>query len=61
MNAVVTVQTRVEDYLAERRRLGYHLRSTGLALKSFARYVDSLELAEYSGPIRPPIPIESGH
>lgn len=49
MNAVVTMQTRVEDYLAERRRLGYHLRSTGLALKSFARYVDSLELV---GPLK---------
>lgn len=49
MNAVVTMQTRVEDYLAERRRLGYLLRSTGSALKSFARYVDSLELA---GPLK---------
>lgn len=49
MNAVVTMQTRVEAYLAERRRLGYHLRSTGPALKSFARYVDSLELA---GPLK---------
>ncbi len=45
MNAVVTMQTRVEDYLAERRRLGYHLRSTGLALRSFARYVDGLDLS----------------
>jgi integrase len=45
MNAVVTMQTRVEDYLAERRRLGYHLRSTGLALRSFAHYVDGLDLS----------------
>ena len=45
MNAVVTMQTRVEDYLAERRRLGYHLRSTALTLRSFARYVDGLDLA----------------
>jgi site-specific recombinase XerD len=45
MNAVVTMQTRVEDYLAERRRLGYHLRSTALALRSFARYVDGLDLS----------------
>ena len=45
MNAVVTMQTRVEVYLAERRRLGYHLRSTALALRSFARYVDGLDLS----------------
>ncbi len=45
MNAAVTMQTRVEDYLAERRRLGYHLRSTALALRSFARYVDGLDLS----------------
>ena len=45
MNAVVTMQTRVEDYLAERRRLGYYLRSTALALRSFARYVDGLDLS----------------
>jgi hypothetical protein len=45
MNAAVTMQTRVEDYLAERHRLGYHLRSTSLALRSFARYVDGLVLS----------------
>jgi integrase len=45
MNAVVTMQTRVEDYLVERRRLGYHLRSTALALRSFARYADGLDLS----------------
>jgi integrase len=45
MNAAVTVQTRVEDYLAERRRLGSHLHSTGSALKSFARYADGLDLS----------------
>ena len=45
MNAVVTMQTRVEDYLAERRRLGYRLRSTALTLRSFARYVDGLDLS----------------
>ena len=43
MNAALTMQTRVEDYLAERRRLGYHLHSTGSALKSFARYADGLD------------------
>jgi len=45
MNAAVTMQKRVEDYLGERRRLGYHLRSTALALRSFARYVDGLDLS----------------
>ncbi|MEJ2481154.1 MAG: hypothetical protein P8Y78_13530 [Acidihalobacter sp.] len=45
MNAAVTMQTRVEDYLAERRRLGSHLHSTGSALKSFARYADGLDLS----------------
>ncbi len=45
MNTAVTMQTRVEDYLAERRRLGYHLRGTALALRSFARYVDGLDLS----------------
>ena len=45
MNAAVTLQTRVADYLAERRRLGYHLRSTALTLRSFARYVDGLDLS----------------
>ena len=44
MNSTVTLQSRVEDYLAERRRLGYRLRTTAGALRSFARYVDALEL-----------------
>jgi len=48
MNAAVTMKTRVKDYLAERRRLGYHLRSTASALRSFACYVDGLEL---TGPL----------
>jgi integrase len=38
------MQVRAEDYLSERRRLGYGLRSTGYTLRSFARYVDGLEL-----------------
>jgi len=44
MNSTVTLQSRVEDYLAERRRLGYRLRTTAGALRSFAHYVDRLEL-----------------
>ncbi len=39
MNAV-TLLSRAEDYLAERRRLGFA--SPGYAIKSFARYVDDL-------------------
>lgn len=48
MNRIVTLQERVEDYLAERRRLGYRLRTTAGALRSFARDVDRLEL---TGPL----------
>ena len=44
----VTMQTHAENYLAERRRLGYSLRTTGSALRSFARYVDGLDP---SGPL----------
>ena len=33
MNSGVTLQARVEDYLAERRRLGYGLRATAGALE----------------------------
>jgi len=48
MNSTVSLQARVEDYLAERRRLGYRLRTIAGALRSFARYVDQLAL---SGPL----------
>ena len=39
MNAPVSLQQRVEDYLAERRRLGFRLRSRDTLLAGFARYV----------------------
>jgi len=42
MNASVSVQSRVQDYLAERRRLGFQLKSSGRTLMNFARYVDTL-------------------
>lgn len=48
MSAVMTLQSRVEDYLAERRRLGYGLRATGYVLRSFACYVDDLD---HEGPL----------
>lgn len=41
MSARVSLQTRVDEYLAERRRLGYQLRSRDTLLASFARYVAS--------------------
>ena len=42
MNAHISLQARVSDYLAERRRLGFELRTMGLALANFARYVASV-------------------
>ena len=42
MSAHVSLQSRVEDYLAERRRLGFELGKSGFALESFARYVASV-------------------
>ena len=42
MNTTIPLLSRAEDYLAERRRLGYALRSSGYAIKSFARYVDDV-------------------
>jgi integrase len=42
MNAATTFQSHAENYLDERRRLGYRLRTPGNALRSFARYVDAL-------------------
>jgi len=48
MNAPITLQTRVQNYLAERRRLGFQLKHPELPLMDFARYVDSLE---WAGPL----------
>ena len=39
MSARVTLLARVEQYLAERRQLGFKLRSMGHGLPNFARYV----------------------
>ena len=41
MSAPTALQARVQQYLAERRRLGFHLRSPGHALPSFARFVEA--------------------
>jgi hypothetical protein len=40
MSAPVSILTRVEDFLRERRQLGFELRKHDLTLTSFARYVD---------------------
>ena len=43
MNQPLNLRIRVRQYLRERRRLGFQLRSMGGALRSFARHVDKLE------------------
>ena len=42
MSAPITLQARVQDYVADRRRLGFQLKHPELPLMDFARYVDSL-------------------
>jgi integrase len=42
MSAPTSLSTRVERYLAERRGLGFGLRCPAYALRSFARYVQSI-------------------
>ena len=48
MSARVSLQARVEQYLAERRRLGFKLNNMGHRLASFARYVAN---AGHVGPL----------
>jgi integrase len=48
MNAPVNLQQRVEDYLAERRRIGFQLRSRDTLLAGFARYVAD---CNHTGPL----------
>ncbi len=43
MSQPLNLRARVRQYLLERRRLGFELRSMGYALRSFACYVDKLE------------------
>ena len=43
MNTPITMTTHAENYLRERRRLGFGLRSPGYAIISFAHYIDTLE------------------
>lgn len=46
MKTQITMQMRVDNYLSERRRLGFKLNTMGPYLASFARYVDCLEYRE---------------
>jgi len=43
MSRPVSLRTRVRQYLQERRRLGFQLRSMGYALRSFACYAEKLQ------------------
>lgn len=46
MNMHITMETHAENYLNERRRLGFGLRNPGYAVISFARYIDALNSQE---------------
>lgn len=46
MSAHITMATHAENYLNERRRLGFSLRNPGYAVISFARYIDALNSQE---------------
>jgi integrase len=46
MNQPMNLHRRVRQYLRERRRLGFELRTMGYALLSFARYVDQYHQSE---------------
>ena len=48
MSPAVTMQSHAENYLNERRRLGYGLKSISYTIRSFARYVDGLD---HEGPL----------
>lgn len=48
MSAPVSLRARVEQYLAERRKLGFSLNSMELGLFSFTRYVAS---SDHHGPL----------
>ncbi|EQD37867.1 integrase family protein, partial [mine drainage metagenome] len=48
MSTAAALQARVKRYLAERRRLGFDLRSPAYALRSFARHV---QVVGHRGPL----------
>lgn len=42
MSAAISLRARVESYLAERRRLGFDLRSPAYSLRGFARHIQAV-------------------
>lgn len=46
MNMHITMETHAENYLNERRQLGFGLRTPGYSILNFARYVDALNSQE---------------
>jgi len=48
MSTQITMQMHAENYLSERRSLGFALRSPGYSINSFAHYVDELN---HQGPL----------
>ena len=48
MSKSLTMQARIDAYLAERRRLGFSLETSGIMLRSFARFAD---LSDHRGPL----------
>ncbi len=48
MTTTTTMQSHAQNYLNERRRLGFRLLSTGYSIMSFAHYVDSVG---HTGPV----------
>jgi hypothetical protein len=50
-----SLQARIDDYLAERRRQGFHLRSRATFLSSFARFVES---KRHRGPLTAELMVE---
>jgi integrase len=46
MNTAIEMTTHAENYLSERRQLGFGLRNPGYAVLSFARYIDALNSQE---------------
>ena len=55
MSARIGLQQRINDYLAERRRLGFELRSRDTLLAGFARYVAT---RHHHGPLTADLMIE---
>ncbi len=55
MNAQVGLQQRVDDYIAERRRLGFQIRSRDTLLAGFARYVAE---RHHTGPLTADIMVD---